>query len=163
MTANDNFYILLESINNFKKIYNEYKIQNIIDEKVIYKYVIDILSYFEMNLKFLNLSNFGDSERKFINGFIYVNNVKKHSRLNIVYTTNSVGLYPSETLYPSNNLYPSNFGICWGNLPFDTNQKHKKENEIKFNCYNEKLKGQNIIETLDLLTNIISTKISGVI
>lgn len=163
MNINDNFCILLESINNFKKTYNEYRIQNIIDEKVIYKYVIDILSYFEMNLKFLKLSYFDDSERKLVNGFIYVNNIRKHSRLNIVYTTNSIGLYPSETLYPSNNLYPSNFGVCWGNLPFDTNQKYKKENEIKFNCYNDKLKGQNIIDTLKLLTNIISTKISGVI
>lgn len=163
MNVNENFCILLESINNFQKTYNEYKTQNIIDEKVIYKYVVDILSYFEMNLKFLNLSDFNDGERELVNGFIYANNVKKHSRLNIVYTTNSVGLYPSETLYPSNNLYPTEFGICWGNIPFDTNQKHKKENEIKFNCYNDKLKEQNIIETLDLLTNIISKKISGVI
>ncbi|HPF83482.1 MAG TPA: hypothetical protein PLV83_04905 [Bacilli bacterium] len=163
MNINDNFCILLESINNFKKTYNEYKIENIIDEKVIYKYVIDILSYFEMNFKFLKLSDFDDSERELINGFIYVNNVKKHSRLNIVYTINSKGLYPTNTLYPSNNLYPSDFGVYWGCLPFDTDKKHEKQNEEKFNCYNSKLKEQKIIETLDLLISFISKKISEVI
>lgn len=62
-------------------------------------------------------------------------------------------------VYEKINYIPSNFGIFWGELPLDTDKRHKIQNTEKYNCYNKSLKKKNIIETLDLLINLISEKV----
>lgn len=145
---NDDLKILDKKINEFNKLYKDYKTNNKIDELELKEIIYDILNHFEICLKGVN--NLNKEDIKIISAIKYANNIKKHSKSIFDHTLKTLALYPSDNLYPSDSLYPSEFKIWWNDLPLDSSKY-----VLQYKNYNNYLKNKDVYKTINEIYKII--------
>lgn len=143
----DEIKLLINKKHDFDKIINEFREKNNVNELSLKGILNDILSQFEVCLKYTYISK---KDKKLISAIKYANNIKKHSKSLFSYSLYSKGLYPSNNLYPSNYLFPSSFRIWWNELPLDDD-----EYEYQYKCYNKKLLNKDLPKSIDVIYDII--------
>jgi hypothetical protein len=144
----DDIKILDIKMKLFNTKYKCYEKANKIDDLELKEILCDVLSWFEICLKKIDITD--DKDKSIISAIRYANNMKKHSKSIFSYTLKTFALYPSNHLYPSPILFPSIFSIYWNKLPLD-NLKYKGQ----YNNYKNILEGKDIYSSINDIYQII--------
>lgn len=133
----------------------EYEKNGKIEEIDLYESINDILAWVELGIGLVDRNNLCEDDDKMIDAIIYANNLRKHNEQIYSFNKKTQALYPGNSVYPSNYLYPAKNGVYWRELPFSSDKRHENSNKIKYDSYNQFLKGKEILPTIDIIFNII--------
>lgn len=149
------FLILERKAKILKNCIVEYEKSGKIEEIDLYESINDILSWVEIGIRLVDRKNLCEDDNRTIDAIIYANNLKKHNEQIYSFNAKTQALYPGNSVYPSNCLYPSKNGVYWRELPFSSDKIHENSNKIKYDSYNQLLKGKEILPTISIILDII--------